>query len=221
MGRHNKKVVDSYELEIDGIELDELMSLLSNNLKDDVKSFDDIINLDEALDRTAYIGDITTVLGTTISSLIRFWNKWDDKHNIAIEDRKPIKLYINSNGGDLDGTFTIIDAIRLSNTPVWVINEGKAYSGGFFIFIAGHKRFAYEHSSFLYHEGSTGTQGTAGQFQNYTAFYKKQLDQLKDIVLKYTNITEEQYKEIHKDDYWMTAEEALQDCVCDVILEGH
>ena len=107
----------------------------------------------------------------------------------------------------------------MSKTPVYTINTGTAYSGGFFIFIAGHKRFAYPLSSFLFHEGSVGNGGTASQFANFAAFYKTQLKQLKQVVLKYTKIDEDKYKEIQKDDFWLTANEALELGVCDIITE--
>ena len=112
----------------------------------------------------------------------------------------------------------MINAIKLSKTPVYTINIGAAYSGGFFIFLAGHKRFAYELSSFLFHEGSTGTSGDAGKFRNFADFYKKELDKLKSIVLKYTKISDEEYEKHIKDDWWFTADEAIKYGICDEIL---
>jgi ATP-dependent Clp protease protease subunit len=183
------------------------------------ESFDSILETFQAYDRQMYIGEITEDTGDAIDSAIRFWNKVDDELELPYKERKPIKIYINSPGGSLTGTFTIINSIEMSKTPVWTIATGTAYSGGFFIFIAGHKRFAYPLSSFLFHEGSTGNSGTAGQFANYAAFYKIQLNQLREVVLKYTKIGEEKYKEIQKDDFWLTANEALMYGVCDEIIE--
>lgn len=183
------------------------------------ESFDSILETFQAYDRQMYIGEITEDTGDAIDGAIRFWNRVDDELELPYEERKPIKIYINSPGGFLNGTFTIINSIEMSKTPVWTIATGTAYSGGFFIFIAGHKRFAYPLSSFLFHEGSTGNSGTAGQFANFAAFYKIQLNQLKEIVLKYTKIGEEKYREIQKDDFWLTANEALMYGVCDEITK--
>lgn len=206
-----------YEFEFD---LDDLMSSMSDNVKEDTKNFEDLINLDGAARREAYIYDITPGTGTTIDGYIRFWNAYDDKHNILVEDRQPIKLYIDSCGGSLTDTFTIIDSIKLSKTPVYCICLGTAYSGGFFIFISGHKRIAYPHASFLFHEGSTSTGGTSGQFANYAAFYKKQLDQLKQVVLDNTNLTEAEYQEIKKDDIWYDVAEGVEKGFIDEIAKG-
>ena len=212
-------MAETTDYEIQEFDLDDLIDAMSDNIKEDVKSFDDVINLDCALNREIYVGDISGGIGQTVDGYIRFWNKYDDKCNIPIEDRKPIKIYIDSNGGCLSDTFTMIDAIKLSKTPVWTICTGSAYSGGFFTFIAGHRRFAYDHASFLYHEGATATGADAGKFRNYAEFYQKELEQLKEVTLKYTKITPEEYKEHIKDDWWMTADEALKYGVCDEITK--
>ena len=211
--------IENTGYDIQEFDLDNLVDALAENVKDDIKTFEDVINLDGAVNREVYVGDICSGLGQTVEGYIRFWNKYDDKRNIPIEDRKPIKIYIDSNGGCLSDTFTMIDAIKLSKTPVWTICTGAAYSGGFFTFIAGHRRFAYDHASFLYHEGATATGADAGKFRNYAEFYQKELEQLKEVTLKYTKITPEEYKEHIKDDWWMTADEALKYGVCDEITK--
>lgn len=192
------------------IDLDDIINGVTDNLKENLKSFEDILNLDGGINREIYLYDITPGVGASIDGCIRFWNNYDEKHNIPFEDRKPIKIYIDSCGGSLTDSLTIIDSIKLSKTPVITVAIGCAYSGGFFVFISGHKRIAYPHASFLFHEGSTGTSGTSSQFENYTAFYKRQLKQLEKIVVSNTNITEEEYKDIRKDDVWYDAEEGIE-----------
>jgi len=199
------------------IDLDDLAGALIENVKEDIKSFDDLVNLDSALDREIPIGEITNGLGSYVSACIEYWNKKDK--DIPVEDREPIKIYIDSPGGFLTDSLTIIDAIKLSKTPIIGICTGCAYSGGFFIFISCDKRLAYPHASFLFHEGSAGNSGTSSQFQNYAAFYKKQLDQLKDIVLKNTTITEDEYRDIKKDDIWYDVNEAIEKGIVDEVME--
>lgn len=205
--------------DFDDFDLDDLLICLDDNVKKDIKTFEDYINLDGCLNRELYIGDIVDGTGPTIEGLIRFWNQYDDKRNTPVEERKPIKIYIDSNGGNLSDTFTIIDAIAMSKTPVWTICMGAAYSGGFFSFIAGHRRIAYPHASFLYHEGSTATGADAGKFRNFAEFYDKQLKELKEHTLKYTRFTPEFYEEHYRDDLWLTAQEALDLGVCDEIAK--
>lgn len=187
------------------------------NQEDVLHGFDDIVNLSSALSRELYIGDINSDSADGINMLIRFWNKLDEQDNIPIEERTPIKMYIDSPGGDLIAAYTIINSIELSQTPIWTINVGMAYSAGFFIYITGNHRIAYPLSSFLYHEGSGGFGGDAHKLRNGMDFYRKQLEQLKKHTLKYTKLTEEDYEKILKDDYWLLAEEAMDKGVVDEI----
>lgn len=203
-------VDNNKRLDIDDIGLEDLLGGMLENVENDMKSFDDYINLAMSLEREIYLGDITEGVGSSVCGYIRFWNSLDDKKGIDPKDRKPIKIYIDSNGGLLGDTLTMVDAIKLSKTPVWTICTGSAYSGGYFVFISGHKRIAYPHATFLFHEGATGTSGTSGQFENFSAFYKKQLESLKDIVLENTKITEKEYQEIKRDDVWYFANEGVE-----------
>ena len=198
-----------------------ITDLLTGLIKADKDQYDfgDITDLSNALNRQLNVGEIDGNVGDAIDSYIRFFNRQDEQDGIPVEERVPIKIYIDSPGGDLVATFTMINSIRMSKTPVWTINIGAAYSGGFFTFIAGHKRFAYPLASFLFHEGSTGTSGDAGKFRNFADFYKKELDNLKKVVLEYTDITEEDYEKHINDDWWFTAEEALEYGICDEITK--
>ena len=205
------------EVEVTEIELDDLVEIMKNNVKEDIKCFNDIVDLNSSLKREIIIGDIDNGLGSSVDAYIRYWNEQDK--NIPVDEREPIKLIIDSCGGSLTDTFTIIDSIKLSKTPVIGICIGVAYSGGFFILISCDKRIAYPHASFLFHEGATGTQGTSGQFENYTAFYKKQLDLLKKLVIGNTKINEDEYKVIKRDDIWYDVEEALEKGIIDEVAE--
>jgi ATP-dependent Clp protease protease subunit len=200
------------------IKITDLVKSLVESDKDQY-DFGDITDLSNALNRQLNVGEIDGNVGDAIDSYIRFFNRQDEQDGIPVEERVPIKIYIDSPGGDLIATFTMINSIRMSKTPVWTINIGAAYSGGFFTFIAGHKRFAYPLASFLFHEGSTGTSGDAGKFRNFADFYKKELDNLKKVVLEYTDITEEDYEKHINDDWWFTAEEALKYGICDEITK--
>ena len=194
-------------------DLDEIIEALREGLQDSAQqSFADMCVAECAIaNREIFVGTISPGLGDNIDMYIRYWNMKDDEAGIPVEKRQPIKVYIDSNGGCLDDTLTMIDAISMSKTPVWTICVGNAYSGGFFTFIAGHKRIAYPMSSFMFHEGSTNS-GTvdAGKFRNYADFYSRQMELLKKVTLKYTKISEEDYEHHRKDDWWFFAEEGIK-----------
>ena len=197
--------------------INDLIIALTENYEEAIKNFSNIIETNSYFKREVILGDIEPDVGESIDAYIRFFNQLDEENNIPVEERQPIKIYVDSGGGDLNATLTMIDAIQMSKTPVWTINVGCAYSGGFFTFIAGHKRIAYEHSTFLYHEGSTMNGGDAGKFRNFAEFYDKQLQMLKNITLKYTNISDELYESKKRDDWWITSDEAIELGICDEI----
>ena len=202
-------------------DLKDLLKELEDNKEKEVKSIDQLIDYYQSFnDRNLLIGEIGYEISVAVDSVIRFWNKVDEEDNVPVDKRKPIKIYIQSPGGFLTSTFTMIDAIKLSKTPVYTINVGIAYSGGFFTFICGHKRFAYPHSSFLFHEGNM-TLGNmdANKFRNAADFYDKQLDLIEKVVLERTNIAQENYDKHRKDDWWILADEALELGICDEIIK--
>lgn len=93
-------------------------------------------------------------------------------------------------------------------------------SCGFMILISGHKRFAYELSTPLYHQVSTGFRGKIQDMEESLEQTKKLQKTIEDITLKKTNIPKKKLAQILKNkiDWYMTAEEALGLGVVDGII---
>ena len=179
---------------------------------------EEVVNTFNFVSRSLYLcSEITHDHAVAFSDAIRFWNAIDEADNIPVDERSPIKIYIDSPGGDLDATFSIVDSILLSETPVWTITIGSGDSGGFFVGISGHKKIGYPHSSYLFHEGSCQNEADAHKYFQQVEFYKKKLAMLKKLTLNNTKLTEDEYKKHKKDDLWFTAEEALQKGIIDEI----
>ena len=183
-----------------------------------VKTFSDVLEQSGGINRELLIGDVDEEYATGAEMAIRFWNLMDK--DIPIEERMPIKVYINSYGGSVTAGLTIIDAITMSKTPVYTIVMGAAYSMGLEIAIAGHKRYCYKNASYLFHEGSISTGSIdANKFKNLADFYKKELERTKQNLFRYTAVTEEWYKEHQNDDVWLFSEEALELKLVDEVIE--
>ncbi|SCW56850.1 Clp protease [Eubacterium ruminantium] len=203
--------------EIADITINDIITEYFNNTGE-IRDLDCILEKVDFLDRTLHLGDIEEATGDVFSHLIRFWNMVDK--NIPVKKRQPIKIIVNSSGGDLVSALTISDAITLSKTPVYTINTGKAYSGGLIVFICGHKRFCYPSASFLFHEGSTTTgEMDAGKFKNFATYYNSLILKMKNYLIKNTNVTEEIYKEKSRDDWWVFSEEGIELGFVDKILK--
>lgn len=188
-------------------------------LEDTTVDIESTLNTFSFYNRSLYINEpIENSHAKSIHKFFKLWNTADEAEEIPVEDRTPIKIYINTPGGDLNAVFSIINSITSSKTPVYTVTIGSGYSGGFFIGIVGHKRFAYPYSSFLFHEGMIVEDGDAHKFLQKAEFYKKQLASLENIVLKHTKITKKIYEKNKKNDWYFDSEEALQYGIIDEII---
>lgn len=152
------------------------------------------------------------------SKLIIAYNREDEKNGVPVEKRKPIKIFIYSYGGDIDATQHLIDVIKLSKTPVYTINFGVAMSGGLYVLLAGHKRYALINSQALIHEGSGSMEGTAEQVRTHQAQYSKQLKLLSDFVLERTNISKELYGRKKKTEWFINGSEQVEYGIVDEMI---
>lgn len=191
------------------------------SLIDNENSFtpEDILTQYQFIERKIYLNEeINDLTGTDIVQHIQFWNDEDEYNNIPSDARIPIQIYIDTPGGSLASTFEIIDAIHLSKTPVHTIVTGTAFSAGFFIAIAGHTRYGYEHSTYLFHEGSNIFSGDAHKINQHAIFYKDiVLKQLKQHTLNHTKFSEDIYNEHYRDDWFFDANDAIKYGVIDAI----
>lgn len=187
----------------------------------EVAQCDDIICLKSYKNRECIITDIDEAAAALLDDYISYFNFVDERNNVPVEKRLPIKVYINSGGGSLEEGFHIMSVIQLSKTPVYTICTGYAYSAGFMIFISGHRRFSYPYSSFLFHEGSVSGDVTmdANKFQNYNEFYKVRIQQMRKILLENSHITAEEYQQHSKDDWWFTVEDGVKYGFIDRVLK--
>ena len=80
---------------------------------------------------------------------------------LPVDERVPIKVFIDSPGGDVQALWTTINAIKISKTPVYTINYCTAYSAAGDLIASGHKRFALPGTNFLLNNESCCFSGHA------------------------------------------------------------
>lgn len=112
--------------------------------------------------------------------------------------RKPIKIFINSNGGIVQDAWSLINIISKSKTPIYTYSTGYAHSCGFLIFIAGNKRFITENTFMLYHQPLGGSYGTFQDMKEYNELFEKHYEILEKFVLERTKISKEKLTEIRE-----------------------
>jgi len=133
---------------------------------------------------------------------------------------EPIKIFINSFGGDIDEAFCLISAIESSNTPITTIAMGKCMSAAMLILLAGHHRVSYKYSTIMYHQGSAGFAGEFSKHLEYANYWHNVQTMVENFVKENTKISKQQLDNIfnQKTDWYMTPVEAFQLGVLDGII---
>lgn len=127
-------------------------------------------------------------------------------------ERKPIRLFINSPGGSVYDGLALFDAIKRSKTPVHTIAIGHAMSMGFWLFLAGHKRFVGEHSTLMYHDISLGCWDKIEGIKQEVAESERLRTMLTNIVVSETIIDEQTLNDYNnrKAEWYIAAEDAIR-----------
>lgn len=188
----------------------ELCTFNNSELNNEVENLlynDRIIVMDKELN--------TELLRDIILHIIQ-WNK--DDIDIPKEKRKPIKLIIDSEGGNVICTLNLIDIIKSSATPIYGVAFSLAASAAAYVLIACDKRFAFKHSTILLHDGTQGVYHTANKAKDTMRYYDRLDDIIKQLVVSNTNIEEKEYEDNKDREQYFFAEEAKEKGIIDYII---
>lgn len=146
----------------------------------------------------------------------------DDEKDEKEKDykREPIKLYINSYGGSVYDMWGLIDIILNSKTPIYTYCTGYAMSAAFKIFLAGHKRYCYKHSTFMYHQMHCRLSGKLQDVEEDRKEVGNQNTKIEEYVIDRTNLTKDDIKEIREKriDFYIHSDEAVKYGIVDEVL---
>lgn len=179
---------------------------------------EDTFDMEDLEGRRLYInfGIDDMVIESIVYQIMRF-NRQDKGK--PIEDRVPIKLYINSPGGDVTAGYGLIDAIITSKTPVWTINQAMCASMGFLIFIAGQRRYSMPHAEFLMHDGQNMAYGSTAKMKDRMDFELGELEQMtKNYIINRTKISSDLYDEKYRVEWYFLPPKAKEVGVIDYIV---
>ncbi len=124
---------------------------------------------------------------------------------------EPIKIMIDSPGGDVDAGFAIFDMARFVKAPVWMIGMGLVASAGALILLGAPKerRIGLPNSHYLIHQPLSGLRGVATEIEIHAREIEKTKERINKIIAEETG---QKLDRIMKDtdrDYWMNSDEAL------------
>jgi len=140
------------------------------------------------------------------------------KITLELSEPPPIKLHINSRGGEITPALAAADKIRRCVVPIHTYCEGEIASAATLISIAGKKRFMTQNSFFLIHQLSSEFWGKYTEFEDEIQNLKMMMDVIKKMYTSYTSIPEAELDDLLKHDLYLTPEACLQWKMIDKII---
>jgi len=124
---------------------------------------------------------------------------------------EPIRIFIDSPGGDADAGYAIFDMIRFVKPDVWTIGMGLVASAAAIIQLASPKqrRVGLPNSHYLIHQPLSGIRGVATDIEIHAKELEKLREKINRLIAEETG---NPYDQVEKDtdrDYWMNATEAV------------
>ncbi|ATY84328.1 ATP-dependent Clp endopeptidase, proteolytic subunit ClpP [Kyrpidia spormannii] len=128
----------------------------------------------------------------------------------AEDDKKDIRLYINSPGGSITAGMAIYDTMQYIKPDVSTVCIGMAASMGAFLLAAGTKgkRFALPNSEIMIHQPLGGVRGQAADIKIHADWILRTKDKINRILSERTGQPLEKIERDTDRDNFMDAEEA-------------
>ena len=139
-----------------------------------------------------------------------------------MNDNKPIDIYINSCGGEINAGLAIYDMIQSCKNKLSMYCVGQASSMAAVLLASGQKgrRFILPHSSVMIHEALLrgGVSGSATSISRISESILETRDMVNGILAEHTGKTLEEINRATCFDNMMNAEEAVSFGICDKIV---
>jgi len=124
---------------------------------------------------------------------------------------EPVRIFIDSPGGDADAGYAIFDMIRFIKPPVWTIGMGLVASAAAIIQLAAPKerRLGLPNSHYLIHQPLSGIRGVATDIEIHAKELEKLREKINHLIADETGHPFDQVEKDTDRDYWMDAQEAV------------
>lgn len=153
---------------------------------------------------------IESEVDTNLLDLVKLILHWNAVDALTPDkERKPIKLFFFSPGGDLEVYRTLADVISASHTPVIGVNFGMTYSAAAMIFLACHTRLTLPSAYLLFHCGSSQMSGSYAEVSAAMDKYANDITELALLIEQNSTYTQEEVVENMAGDWYVNAQDAL------------
>jgi ATP-dependent Clp protease protease subunit len=131
--------------------------------------------------------------------------------SLASENKRPIRVVINSPGGHVESGDTIYDVLRFIEPEVTILGTGWVASAGALIFAAAprERRFSLPNTRFMLHQPSGGAGGPASDIEIEALQILAVRTRLNRIFAEATGQSLEKIARDTDRNHWLSAEEAV------------
>ena len=129
---------------------------------------------------------------------------------LEAEGSDPVRIFINSPGGDVDAGFAIYDMVRFVTCPVIMIGMGLVASAASLILLAvpSERRIGLPNSSYLIHQPLSEMKGNATDIEIHAMQLEKMKAKINCIIAEATGMSLETVTADTDRDHWLDALEA-------------
>lgn len=129
---------------------------------------------------------------------------------LEADSDEPIKVFIDSPGGDADAGYAIFDMMRFINAPVYTIGMGLVASAGSIILLGAplERRFGLPNSHYLIHQPLSGIKGVATEIEIHALELEKMRVRINELISAETGQSLDKVTRDTDRDFWMSASEA-------------
>lgn len=124
----------------------------------------------------------------------------------------PVRIFIDSPGGDVNAGYAIFDMIRFVDCPVTIIGMGLVASAAALILIAVDKehRVGLPNSSYLIHQPSSKMKGVATDINIHAEQLEKLRKKINEEIAKQTGKDVGQVEKDTDRDHWLDSQQAME-----------
>ena len=124
----------------------------------------------------------------------------------------PVRVFIDSPGGDADAGYAIFDMLRFVTPPVVTIGMGLVASAAAIVLLAAprERRIGLPNSHYLIHQPLSGIRGVATEIEIHARELEKLRAKINQMIAEETGQSLEKVERDTDRDYWLSADEAQE-----------
>lgn len=140
---------------------------------------------------------------------------------LSSHSKKPITLFIHSQGGHVDSGHAIYDAIRFIDPRVRIVGNGWVSSAAALIYVSVplEDRYSLPNTRFLLHQPIGGVQGSGSDIAIEAEEIVKMRRRLNEILAEATGQPLKKIEQDTQRNFWLNAEEAKEYSLVGSIIE--